>query len=208
MDMRTSMAQLDQQRLEELSSNPLNIVQKPRAEKTMDVLRSSRMLQIIRRTRGLYTRFVAAHPDETNAAARDFICAVHRDAAECRVRFPLVFLTLSTPDLPVRPLQGMKMMIRAFEAFECGLIESEEDAMNFFFATVLPHSFRPDDVLKLVNPITAASSQRERLSHAYLMESIDLIKSIDQKDGFQADVAGAKAMQTVPKRIVRLAMDE
>ena len=36
----------------------------------------------------------------------------------------------------------------------------------------------------------------------------DLIKSIDQKDGFQADVAGAKAMQTVPKRIVRLAMDE
>jgi len=205
--LKTSLVEMDQRRLEQLAQDPLNIVHKPRPDKTMDVLRSSAMLRLMKRTRALFSRYTRAYPEESVAAARDMICAVHRDAAECRVRFPLVFLTLTTPDLPARPLHGMKMMIRAFEAFEAGIIDDEEQAMNFFFACVLPHSFDPDQVIKKVNPIDpATSSEREKLSYQYLMESVELMKSIDAKDGFQADVSGARSMQSVPKRVVRLAV--
>jgi hypothetical protein len=208
MDMKTSVVEMDERRLEELAQDPLNIVHKPRAKQTMEIVRSSVMLRLIKRTRAVFARFMRAFPGSSAAVARDYICAAHQDAAECRIRFPLVFLTLTTADLPTRPLHGMQMMVRAFDAFECGLIDSEEDAMNFFFATVLPHSFDPDEILRRVSPVGAQSSDREKLAHRYLMESIELMKSIDPRDGFQADVAGARSVQSVPKRAVRLAVSE
>lgn len=203
-ELKTSVAEMGEERLRELAEDPRNIVYKPRADQTMDVLRSSAMLRLLRRTRVLFTIYMNTFPHHTKHDARDAICAIHRDAAECRIRYPLLFLTMTTDDLPPRPLHGIKMMIRAFEAYECGILDSEDDAMQFFFAAVLPHSFRPEDVLAKLKPMQhTVSSPKERMLHDALMENIRFMQTIDSADGFTADVETAGKLRSIPRRMVR-----
>lgn len=206
MSIDVQTGEFTRERLEELASDPRNIVMNPRPDKTMDILPSSTMSRIIHRTRCLFQHMRKNGTHETIEATRLAMCAAHPDARTCRTNYPRIFIALTSDHLPARPLQGIRMMIRAFQALEAGILSSEEEALQFFFVAILPHSFPAGPIQRrLASVDLSGASDADKLVHKYLMDSLAQVGDTDERDGFMVDVAAAERLERAKSMRVRCA---